>query len=56
MTHNDHANTTTPGPFNGPDRQAMFAEFIRSGLQQLIKAELTAAVSAGRYERTEHRT
>ncbi|WP_024795582.1 IS256 family transposase, partial [Tomitella biformata] len=34
----------------------MFAEFIRSGLQQLIDAELTAALGAAPYERTENRT
>ena len=56
MTHNDHPNTPTPGLFDGPDRQAMFAEFVRSGIQQLIEAELTAALGAGRYERTEDRT
>ena len=56
MTHNDHPNSPTPGLFDGPDRQAMFAEFVRSGIQQLIEAELTAALGAGRYERTEDRT
>ena len=56
MTHNDHANTPNPGLSGGPNRQAMFAEFIRSGIQQLIEAELTAALGAGRYERTDTRT
>ncbi|BBX31245.1 hypothetical protein MMAGJ_05270 [Mycolicibacterium mageritense] len=32
------------------DSGAVFAELIRSGLQQLIEAEATAAIGAGRYE------
>ncbi|BCJ78788.1 hypothetical protein MTY81_01610 [Mycolicibacterium sp. TY81] len=38
------------------DSGAVFAELIRSGLQQLIEAEATAAIGAGRYERSDGRT
>nr|WP_250888122.1 transposase [Rhodococcus sp. WY5] len=31
----------------------MFAEFVRSGLQELIDAELAAPLGAGRYERAD---
>lgn len=34
------------------DAGAVFAELICAGLQQLIEAEATATIGAGRYERT----
>lgn len=36
--------------------QAMTAELLRHGLQELIEAELTARIGAGRYERSGERT
>lgn len=56
MTPHDHANTPAPGPQEGVDRRAVFAEILRSGLQELIDAELTAALGAAPYERTAART
>ena len=35
---------------------SVFAELIRAGLQELIEAEATETLGAGRYERTENRT
>ncbi|GAA4491447.1 hypothetical protein GCM10023094_55850 [Rhodococcus olei] len=40
----------------GTDVTSVFAELIRVGLQELIEAEATEAVGAGRYERTDSRT
>lgn len=56
MAHHDCANTDPNDLTDGAARRAMFAEFIRSGLQELIDAELAAALGAGRYERTDTRT
>ncbi|MGC4936201.1 IS256 family transposase [Gordonia sp. DT30] len=36
--------------------ETMMSELIRHGLQELIEAELSAAIGAGRYERAEGRT
>jgi DNA replication protein DnaC len=56
MTHHDCANTNLGDLTDGAARHAVFAEFVRSGLQELMDAELAAALGADRYERTDTRT
>jgi transposase-like protein len=56
MTHHDCANTDPSDLTDGATRRAMFAEFVRSGLQELIDAELAAELGADRYQRTDTRT
>jgi putative transposase len=56
MTHHGCANTILGDVTDGAARRAVFAGFVRSGLQEVIDAELTAALGADRYERTDTRT
>jgi transposase-like protein len=53
MTQDHSALLAQLDALNSTDAGAVFAELIRAGLQQLIEAEATAAIGAGRYERTE---
>lgn len=56
MTDNHSALLSRLDDLKAADPQAMIAELVRAGLQELIEAELTATVGAGRYERTDTRT
>ena len=56
MTHDHSALLTQLDALKSADPGSVFAELIRAGLQALIEAEATAALGAGRYERTEERT
>jgi putative transposase len=54
MTHDHSALLTQLDALKSADPGSVFAELIRAGLQALIDAEATAALGAGRYERSEH--
>src|SRR5271156_5506267 len=56
MTHDHSALLTQLDALKSADPGSVFAELIRAGLQALVDAEATAALGAGRYERTEERT
>jgi putative transposase len=56
MTHGHSALLAQLDALKSADPGSVFAELIRAGLQALIDAEATAALGAGRYERTEERT
>lgn len=56
MTQDHSALLAQLDALKSADASAVFAELIRSGLQQLIEAEATATIGAGRYERTDGRT
>lgn len=56
MTHEHSALLARLDALKGADVASVFAELIRAGLQELIEAEATETLGAGRYERTEHRT
>lgn len=56
MTHEHSALLARLDALKGADVASVFAELIRTGLQELIEAEATEALGAGRYERTENRT
>src|SRR5271169_1843297 len=56
MTHDHSALLTQLDALKSADPGSVFAELIRAGLQALIDAEATAALGAGRYERSEQRT
>ncbi len=56
MTHDHSALLTQLDALKSADPRSVFAELIRAGLQALIDAEVTQALGAGRYERTEERT
>lgn len=56
MTQDHSALLAQLGALKSADVGAVFAELIRAGLQQLIEAEATEAIGAGRYERTDGRT
>jgi Transposase, Mutator family len=56
MTHDHCALLTQLDALKSADPGSVFAELIRAGLQALIDAEASAALGAGRYERSEHRT
>jgi putative transposase len=55
MTQDHSALLAQLDALKSADAGAVFAELIRAGLQQLIEAEATATIGAGRYERTEGR-
>ena len=55
MTQDHSALLAQLDALKSADAGAVFAELIRAGLQQLIEAEATAVIGAGRYERTESR-
>ena len=55
MTQDHSALLAQLDALKSADASAVFAELIRAGLQQLIEAEATAAIGAGRYQRTEGR-
>ncbi|MFD4295551.1 IS256 family transposase [Rhodococcus sp. NPDC058505] len=56
MTHEHSALLARLDALKGADVASVFAELIRAGLQELIEAEATETLGAGRYERTEGRT
>ncbi len=56
MTQDHSALLAQLDALKSADSGAVFAELIRAGLQALIEAEATAAIGAGRYERTDGRT
>jgi putative transposase len=56
MTHDHSALIAQLDALKSADPGSVFAELIRAGLQALIDAEATAALGAGRYERTAERT
>ena len=56
MTQNHSALLARLDELKSADSRSVFAELIRAGMQELIEAELTAAIGAGRYERTDERT
>jgi transposase-like protein len=56
MTHDHSALLAQLDALVGADAGSVFAELIRAGLQALIDVEATAALGAGRYERTAERT
>ena len=56
MTHDHSALLARLDTLKGADVASVFAELIRAGLQELIEAEATDILGAGRYERTESRT
>lgn len=57
MTHAYDTNPTdADAAENASARQSMFADFITQGLQDLIEAEVTARLGAGRHERSTTRT
>jgi putative transposase len=56
MTHDHSALLTQLDALKSADPGSVFAELIRAGLQALIDAEASAALGAGRYERSEQRT
>lgn len=56
MTHDHSALLARLDALKGADVASVFAELIRAGLQELIEAEATETLGAGRYERTEART
>ena len=56
MTRDHSALLARLDALNGADIGSVFAELIRAGLQELIEAEATEAIGAGRYERTEGRS
>ena len=56
MTQDHSALLAQLDALKSADAGAVFAELIRTGLQSLIEAEATAAIGAGRYQRTDGRT
>lgn len=56
MTDDHSALLARLDELRSADPQAMLAELVRAGLQELIEAELTATVGAGRYQRTAERS
>ncbi|TQF69212.1 IS256 family transposase [Rhodococcus spelaei] len=56
MTHEHSALLARLDALKGADVGSVFAELIRAGLQELIEAEATETLGAGRYERTDNRT
>jgi putative transposase len=56
MSHDHSALVAQLDALKSADSGAVFAELIRAGLQALIEAEATAAVGAGRCERSDGRT
>ncbi|MFE9790101.1 IS256 family transposase, partial [Nocardia salmonicida] len=56
MTHDHSALMTRLDALTAADSTHVFAELIRAGLQELIEAELTSIIGAGRYERSGDRT
>lgn len=56
MTHDHSALLARLDALKAADVASVFAELIRTGLQELIEAEATETLGAGRYERTEART
>jgi hypothetical protein len=56
MTQDHSALLAQLDALKSADAGAVFAELIRAGLQALIEAEATAAIGAGRYERTDGRS
>lgn len=55
MTDDHSALLVRLDQLKAADPQAMTAELIRAGLQELIEAELTSVLGAGRYQRTSER-
>ena len=56
MTQDHFALLAQLDALKSADAGAVFAELIRAGLQALIEAEASAAIGAGRYERSDGRT
>ncbi len=56
MTNDHSALLAQLEVFKSADAGQVFAELIRSGLQELIEAEATAKIGAGRYERSTGRS
>lgn len=56
MTQDHSASLARLNDLRATDPHAVFAELIRAGLQDLVEAELTATIGAGRYERSDGRT
>ncbi|OHU81425.1 IS256 family transposase, partial [Mycobacterium talmoniae] len=56
MTQNHSALLSRLDELKSADSRAVFAELIRAGLQELIEAEVSAAIGAGRYERNAQRS
>ena len=56
MTHSHSGVHAQLDALLAADRQAMFAELVRAGLQALMEAEAATKIGADRYERTEDRT
>ena len=56
MTQDHSALLAQLDALKSADVGAVFAELIRAGLQQLIEAEATEAIGAGRYQRTDGRS
>ncbi|MFW0793172.1 IS256 family transposase [Gordonia sp. CPCC 205515] len=56
MTNDHSALLAQLELFKSADAGAMFTELIRTGLQELIEAEATAKIGAGRYERSTGRS
>ncbi|MFZ2238048.1 MAG: IS256 family transposase [Gordonia amarae] len=56
MTHDHSAVFARLDTLKAADPQAMIAELLRTGLQELIEAELTATLGAAPYERSTQRT
>lgn len=56
MTHDHSALLARLDALKGADVGSVFAELIRVGLQELIEAEATEAIGAGRYERADGRS
>lgn len=55
MTHDHSALLARLDALKSADVGSVFAELIRAGLQELIEAEATESIGAGRYERAEGR-